>query len=149
MLWLVNNDREIALAASRRAGLADAEVRVTSASAAEVAGFLSAADAALALIKPSFSKRSSSPTKYAECLAAGLPLAISRDVGDGGKVADRGVAAVLTSFDDAALDAAAAELARLIGRPREEFARAAADLFDVDQVAMPRYRRLYEALVLP
>ena len=101
------------------------------------------------MIKPSFSKRSSSPTKYAECLAAGLPLAISRDVGDGAKVEERGVATAMTSFDDAAIDVAARELARLVGRPREDFARAAGELFDVDTVAMPRYRRLYEALVLP
>lgn len=149
LLWLVNNDREIALAASKNAGLADADVRVTSAKASEVAAYLSAADASLALIKPSFSKRSSSPTKYAECLAAGLPLVISRDVGDGAILGDKGVAVSMTSFDDEATKAAAIALAALVGRPREEYARVAKELFDVDAVAMPRYRRLYEKIVLP
>jgi glycosyltransferase involved in cell wall biosynthesis len=149
LLWLVNNDADAARAASRAAGLGEDEIRVTSAKAAEVAGYLSAADASLALIKASFSKRSSSPTKYAECLAAGLPLVISRDVGDGAILGEKGVAVSMTTYDDASMRAATRELSTLIGRPRAEYARVARELFDVDAVALPRYRRLYEALVLP
>lgn len=149
LLWLANNDREAALAAGKKAGLADSQQRAANAAASEVASWLSAADAALALIRPCFSKRSSSPTKYAECLAVGLPLVISRDVGDGARVADREGAVALEHFDDDALATAALRLAPMIGRSREKLRSIAVDLFDIDTVAMPSYRRLYERLVLP
>jgi glycosyltransferase involved in cell wall biosynthesis len=72
LLWLVNNDPEMARAASRAGGLLESEVTIR-ASASDVPAHLAAADAALALLRPCFSKRSSSPTKYAEALAMGLP----------------------------------------------------------------------------
>lgn len=147
LLWMVNNDQTLAREASQRAGLRDDEVRVTSAPAAEVAAYLHASDAALALIRPSFSKRSSSPTKYGECLASGLPLLVSRDVGDGARL-PRDVAVALERFDDRALDEAAIALSALLERPRSAIAAAANDLYDIDRVAMPRYRRLYQRLVL-
>jgi glycosyltransferase involved in cell wall biosynthesis len=150
LLWLVNNAPESARQASRRAGLAEAEVTVLGVSADEVPAYLSAADAAVALIRPCFSKRSSSPTKYAEALAVGLPLLISRDVGDGAELEERG-GAVAVDYPVGAegLAVAARSLSRLMSRPRAHFRALARELFDVDSVAMPAYRRLYEQLCLP
>lgn len=148
LLWMINNGHEAAAAASHAAGLDDTEIRKFEARPEQVPGYLSAADVGLALIKPSFSKRSSSPTKYAECLATGLPLVISRDVGDGARLADLGGAVALAGFDTAAYAAVAGEIVRLRARPREHFRRIAADCFDIETVAVPSYRRLYERLVL-
>ncbi len=47
-----------------------------------VGEYLAAADAAIALIRPSFSKISSSPTKVGEYLAAGLPMVCISGIGD-------------------------------------------------------------------
>jgi len=149
LLWLVNNDRERALAAGDRAGLSRDEQRVATAKHHEMPAYLSAADVSLALIKPSFSKRSSSPTKYAECLAVGLPLVLSRGVGDSGEIADSGGAVALDEFDDDALRASIEPLLALLTKPREHFRAIAAKLFDVNSVALPSYRRLYERLVVP
>ena len=150
LLWLVNNAPEIARQASRQAGLSEAEVTVLGAPADEVPGYLSAADAAVALIRPCFSKRSSSPTKYAEALAVGLPLLISRDVGDGAAIEERaGALGVEYPLAPAALAEAARGLARLMERPRAHFRALARELFDIDSVAMPAYRRLYEQLCRP
>jgi glycosyltransferase involved in cell wall biosynthesis len=149
LLWLVNNGQDVAAAASRAAGLADQEFRLLNVRSADVPGWLSCADVALALIRPSFSKRSSSPTKYAECLAIGLPLLISRDVGDGALVAKEAGAVALSAFDAAALAAAADEMAALLQKPRAHFRAVAQKLFDVDAVALPAYRELYQELVRP
>jgi glycosyltransferase involved in cell wall biosynthesis len=148
LLWMVNNDGEAARAAGVRAGLLDGEQRVATAAADEVADYLSAADVGLALIKPSFSKRASSPTKYAECLAVGLPLVLSRGVGDSARIADGEGAVALDRFDDAALADAARALVPLLARPREHFRRLAAELFDVETVGLPAYRRIYQRLSL-
>lgn len=150
LLWLVNNGPEIARQASRDAGLADGETTVLGASAVEVPGYLSAADAAVALIRPCFSKRSSSPTKYAEALAVGLPLLISRDVGDGAELEEReGAVGLGYPAAPAAMEDAVRRLARLMEKPRPHFRALAREMFDVDTVALPAYRRLYERLCLP
>jgi glycosyltransferase involved in cell wall biosynthesis len=150
LLWLVNNAPEIARAASREAGLAEPEVTVLGVSAAEVPRHLAAADAAVALIRPCFSKRSSSPTKYAEALAVGLPLLISRDVGDGADIEAReGAIALAYPIGPGEMEAAARRLARLMEKPRAHFRALAREMFDVDTVALPAYRRLYERLSRP
>jgi glycosyltransferase involved in cell wall biosynthesis len=150
LLWVVNNAPEVARQASRDAGLAEGEVTVLGAAAADVPRYLSAADAAVALIRPCFSKRSSSPTKYAEALAVGLPLLISRDVGDGAALEARKAAVALAyPLAPGAMPDAARRLARLMEKPRAHFRAIARDMFDVDTVALPAYRRLYERLCLP
>ena len=149
LLWLVNNDQPMAEAKSSEAGLSASEIRVHSAEADDVSGYLSAADVGLALIKSCFSKKSSSPTKYAEYLATGLPIVISRGVGDGYVIEDEGGAVALAdSVDDAALRAAVPLLQSLRKKPRQHFRAVAEKLFDVDRVAIPSYRRMYEQLVL-
>lgn len=148
ILWLVNNDKAAVAAASRAAGIPQDRCHIVGAPSEDVPGWLSAADAGLALIKPSFSKRSSSPTKYAEYLAVGLPIVISRDVGDGAVVAERGGAIALGQFDDVALQSAADQLSSFLARPRSEFRAIAESLFDLRTVAAPIYHRLYETLAL-
>jgi glycosyltransferase involved in cell wall biosynthesis len=150
LLWLVNNAPEIARRAIRDAGLTEGEATVLGAAAVEVPRYLSAADAAVALIRPCFSKRSSSPTKYAEALAVGLPLLISRDVGDGAGLEEReGAVGLGDPAAPGAMEDAARRLARLMEKPRAHFRGLAREMFDVDTVAMPAYRRLYEQLCRP
>lgn len=44
--------------------------------------FIASADAAIMFIKPVYSKIASCPTKFAECLACGLPIIINSRIGD-------------------------------------------------------------------
>lgn len=148
LLWMVNNEAASATRISVAAGLSNAEHRVLNASADDVPEYLSAADVALALVRPSFSKTSSSPTKYAECLAMGLPLVISHGVGDGDEIEQKGGAIALDpSSSSDALSSAASKIAAMLERPREDFRRIATELFDIDAVALPFYRSLYERLI--
>jgi glycosyltransferase involved in cell wall biosynthesis len=148
LLWTVNNEQELARGASERAGLAKSEYEITSAPAETITEWLSAGDVGLALIKPCFSKKSSSPTKYAEYLAVGMPVVISRDVGDGAVLEREGGAVALgDSLDDEALTAAALALAPMVGAPRARYRAVAQKLFDVDGVALPVYRDLYGRLI--
>jgi len=150
LLWLVNNAPEIARQSSRDAGLAEGETTVIGVPAADVPRHLAAADAAVALIRPCFSKRSSSPTKYAEALAVGLPLLISRDVGDGADIEAReGAVALAYPAGEGDMEDAARRLARLMEKPPAHFRALAREMFDLDTVALPAYRRLYESLLRP
>jgi glycosyltransferase involved in cell wall biosynthesis len=148
LLWTANDGHDIARAASERAGILASDYRIISSNADAVPEVLAAADVGLALIKPCFSKRSSSPTKYAEYLSIGLPIVISRDVGDGIDIErEDGAVALGEEPDDTAMQDAVRKLEELLTRPREHFRRLAERLFDINEVALPVYRRLYEKLV--
>ena len=65
-----------------RLGIDRSSWTITRTEPSHVGEHLSAADAAIAFIRPSFSKISSSPTKIGEYLAAGLPMIFISGVGD-------------------------------------------------------------------
>jgi glycosyltransferase involved in cell wall biosynthesis len=58
------------------------KIRVKKASREQVPLLLSASDCGISFIKPVFSKKASSPVKWAEMLACGLPLITNAQVGD-------------------------------------------------------------------
>jgi hypothetical protein len=65
-----------------RHALGSAEASVRTVSPAQVPGELVAGDIGLCLIKSSFSKLASAPTRFAEYLAAGMPVVVTPGVGD-------------------------------------------------------------------
>ena len=117
----------------------------------EVPSYLSAADVGLAFIKPCFSKLASSPTKYAEYLACGLPVIINEGIGDSdGLISREQAGALISEFNQAeygravfAVDALLSDAQKTRARMRDIAER----LFDVRTVGMQRYARLYEAVL--
>jgi glycosyltransferase involved in cell wall biosynthesis len=118
----------------------------------DVPSYLSAADAGLAFIKRCFSKQASSPTKYAEYLACGLPLVINAGVGDSDAlIEDENVGVLVGRFDreeymraTAVIEAMTNDLAQTRQRTREVAER----LLDVRRVGRERYVELYEQVFL-
>lgn len=148
LLWLVNGDQADAERASLRARLTRAETRIATATASEMRPYLAAADVGLALIKACFSKRSSSPTKYGEYLAVGMPVVMTREVGDSALLESWGGGiAVDHPLDEGRVGMVCDRLVHLIQRPRAHFRAIAYDHFDIETVAIPAYRRLYEELL--
>lgn len=149
-LILTQSDRDSIAELLRSRGFGDADFYISKVPPTDVPRFLTAADAAISFIKPCFSKLSSSPTKIAEYLIAGVPVISNRGVGDVAEQLERTrTGAVIESFDqqgyDNALDALA-ELendAELRARCRETARRE----FDLETVAGENYRRLYRNLL--
>jgi len=130
-----------------RRALAGRAADVRSVAPAAIARALHAGDLGLCLIAPSFSKLASAPTRFAEYLAAGMPVAVT-PVGDLERlVEDHGVGVVLRDEDDGSLRAAAARLRELAAdvTVRERCRRLAVERFDVRQ-GSARYAALYERL---
>jgi glycosyltransferase involved in cell wall biosynthesis len=111
---------------------------------------LASCDAGISFIRPSYSKRASSPTKVGEYLAAGLPVVTNTGVGDVDALFAPGLAGVLIpSFDARALENAARALLELVAQPEtpgrcRELARRELDL---DRVGGPRYVAVLRELV--
>jgi glycosyltransferase involved in cell wall biosynthesis len=149
LLVLTQGDRSLIDLELRRAGVEQADCTVRSALADEVPAYLAAADAAMAFIRPTYSKISSSPTKIGEYLAAGLPVVTGRGIGDVDDQLERhGAGILLDGFDAASLEGGARAMARAIGDP-DHAARAhrcARVELSLRDVGIPRYERLYERL---
>jgi glycosyltransferase involved in cell wall biosynthesis len=116
----------------------------------EIPRYLKAADVAVSLIKPCYSKQSSSPTKMAEYLAAGLPVICNAGIGDTDEQVETDrVGVLLREFNEAAYTRALAEVGAL-ARDTDTAARcraSAARRFDLATVGGARYLRLYQRLL--
>jgi len=94
LLVLTQGDPQPIITELARHGVPPEAVTIRRALPDEVPGYLAAADLAMALIRPSPSKASSSPTKIGEYLGAGLPVIATAGVGD----CDRLLADEVTGF---------------------------------------------------
>jgi hypothetical protein len=79
-----------------------------------VAHRVAAADGGLFFIRPSYSKLGSCPTKFAECIACGIPVVTNGGIGDvAEKLAKYRIGPVVFAFADDAYDRAINELETL------------------------------------
>jgi glycosyltransferase involved in cell wall biosynthesis len=134
----------------REQGISDEDVVVRSVRPSAMPHALAAGDAALSLIDTCFSKIASSPTKIAEYLALGLPVALNVDIGDGQELAGASDAIVdVGSLTDEDCERAALQLIEAAARPGiAARARALAEeRFSVTSVGVTRYARLYDRML--
>lgn len=131
-----------------RESLNGLEADVRSVEPAAMAGELHAGDIGLCLIRSTFSKTASAPTRFAEYLAAGMPVAVTPGVGDlEDIVEDERIGVVLHDESPGGVADAARGLRELAADPavHERCRRVAGERFDTAAGAA-RYRALYESL---
>lgn len=81
--------------------------------------YLSCCDAGIFFIKPVFSKISSSPVKFGEYLASGLPVIVNSDIGDTEEIAyNNRVGVIVRDFDTPGYQKAIGELSVLLKETR-------------------------------
>jgi glycosyltransferase involved in cell wall biosynthesis len=148
-LALVNRSPEVVAAALRQRRIPARDFAVMWARHDEMPAHLSAADAAVAFIRPSLSKQSSSPTKYAEYLSCGLPFAATAGVGDIDALLAGSKAGVLVRSHTQGAYYAAADQLRCLAEVRDRAGcRALAEReFSVARRAFPEYRDLYTRIL--
>lgn len=142
-LEVITRQRDEAIAA-----LGGAPAKVHTLPPSEVPSALLAGDVGVCLCVPAFSKVASAPTRFAEYLAAGMPVIVSPEIGDLKAIVERHhVGVVLRGEDDLNMQRAARELRELTGDPTlsDRCRKVARDLFDVE-VGARRYAELYEVL---
>ncbi|HVR41177.1 MAG TPA: glycosyltransferase [Thermoanaerobaculia bacterium] len=132
-----------------RVGFTRDDYRVLHAPPEDVPGYLLASDVGLLLIRPSFARLAASPTKFAEYLAAGLPVIATRGIGDlNAQIEERRVGVLLRSFDhDAYAEAIAAMNVLRLDPELAARCRELSREYDLHAVGGARYRRLYDAVL--
>lgn len=125
-----------------------ADIRVTSATYAEVPLYIAAAQASVFFIRPSFSKQASSPTKQGELLAMGKPVVTNAGVGDSDAILSKtGGGVLVEEFSAAAYKKTAVALLSLTVVPSEVRARAA-DIYSLD-AGVEKYKNSYRSILKP
>ncbi|HYH84018.1 MAG TPA: glycosyltransferase family 4 protein [Pyrinomonadaceae bacterium] len=150
-LILTQNPPEEIASRLRARGVADSDFLISKVSPGEVPRYLKAADLAISFIKPCYSKLSSSPTKLAEYLAAGLPVICNAGIGDVDSVVegDRvGVVVRELSRESYREALRAADALRGEGDMAARCRASAERRFDLEKIGGERYRRLYERVML-
>jgi glycosyltransferase involved in cell wall biosynthesis len=116
----------------------------------EIPRYLAAADFAIAFIKPCYSKVSSSPTKIAEYLAAGLPFISNRGIGDLDELIEgNAVGTLVNAFDENGYAAAVQSILQMIQEDpatRERCRALAKQKFSMRDIGQPAYVRVYRDL---
>lgn len=135
----------------QKAGIPRDRIELVSARHDEVAALVRRMHLGAALIRPSFSKIASAPTKIAEYLGCGVPCLGNGGVGDVAEILlGRNVGLLLNSFDAASIDAAVDHALALTQNPalRSRCAEVAREVFSLER-GVAAYRSIYQALVPP
>lgn len=149
-LILTQSDSRAIVDALERAGFTRDDYRVLTVAPDDVPRYLRAADVGVSLIRTSFCRRASSPTKFAEYLAAGLPVISTADIGDlDAQIETHRVGVLLHRFDRDAYDEAIRAMTELRRDPelKERCRRLAFDEYDLHAVGGARYRHVYDAVL--
>lgn len=149
-LILTQSPPEIMIDRLKERGFTENDFLVGKFSHSKIPKYLSAADAAISLIRACYSKLSSSPTKIAEYLASGLPIITSRGVGDiAEQIEENGVGTVIEDFNSETYRKALEEIQQIRQNPEIGIkCRLAAEKeFDLEKVGGEKYRRLYKNLL--
>jgi glycosyltransferase involved in cell wall biosynthesis len=118
----------------------------------EMPAFLSAGDAGLSFVLSAPSKAACSPVKNGEYLACGLPIVTTPGIGDySDLVSEERVGVVVGAMETEAYRRGAETLGELLADPRlRSRCRAVAKRrVGLDEVVVPRYVAIYDALLGP
>jgi glycosyltransferase involved in cell wall biosynthesis len=115
----------------------------------DVPRYLAAADAGICFLGRHPSKVASSPTKYAEYLATGLPVITNGWIGDSARLIAEAPWILVDEFSQSAYQQAAARLAVLLAAPRStrDASRALAAREFGLEAAIDRYESLYRRVL--
>ncbi len=149
-LILTQSDPEIILSLLIKKGFSENDFFIKKVKPSEIPLYLSAADASLSFIKPTYSKLSSSPTKNAEYLACGLPIIVNNRVNDtADQIETDKVGFVIDEFTDENYLTALEHIENLIKSDdlSDRCRQSAKSRFDLETVGGMNYRRLYNKLL--
>lgn len=150
-LWLSPSRHERIRELMQAQKIGDESYTIRGARVDEVPAYLSASDVGIAFIKPCFSKLASSPTKYAEYLACGLPLILNAGIGDSDAlVTQHSVGALISDFSESEYARALQVIEEFVANAeitRRRLREVAASLFDISTVGLQRYAQLYREVL--
>ncbi|MCX6270208.1 MAG: glycosyltransferase [Bacteroidetes bacterium] len=144
-LFITNEQPDKIRVTAGKKGVSPESLRITSALHGEVPALLGISDWGIALIRPTWSKQASSPVKWAEFLASGIPLVVNKGIGDVDSLQHRlpGLVAI-AGFTESEYSRAISMLCDTRVYDRETISSQARQVFDLP-IAIKSYSEAYRA----
>lgn len=147
ILFITADPKELIIEKAKRKGLDENIVKVIYVDRQELSDTLDVLDLGIFFIKPSFSKRASSPTKMGEMLAKGIPLIANGGVGDVEMMLkDMGSGIVVDNSDNESWRIGIKAIPQLLNLESSEIRRKAALNLDLKS-AIQEYHLIYQGLL--
>ena len=132
---------------TRSFGIDNNSIIVCKAERSEVPSMIRLSSASVFFIKPTFSKKASSPTKMAEILALEIPVICNSNVGDVDEIINISKAGIVVSeFSDECYDKAILEFEKFNSQDKKFLRETAIEYFDL-QVGAEIYSSIYKKLI--
>lgn len=145
-LFITPDSPEMIIRAAADKGIPKASVRITKATRKEVPELAALSTVSIFFIKPSFSKKASSPTKMGELMAAGIPLIVNSGVGDVETILkDGGNGHVIGTFDKENYRDSVKHLDALLKSNPENSVACANRWYSLSE-GIERYKKIYDNL---
>jgi glycosyltransferase involved in cell wall biosynthesis len=149
LLLIVNRgEQDMIRERARSAGIDGAVLEIAAADHRDMPALIARMSAAMALIKPAYSKIASAPTKLAEYLGCGVPCLGNAGVGDMHDILEgRGVGVALNGFADDEMRDGMRRLIKLAREPdiQQRCRTVAQDLFSLER-GVADYADIYASL---
>lgn len=145
-LFITPDNPEMIIREAADKGIPKASLRITKAARKEVPELAALSTVSIFFIKPSFSKKASSPTKMGELMAAGIPLIVNSGVGDVETILrDGGNGHVIGSFEKENYRESVLRLDALLKSNPENSVACANRWYSLKE-GVERYKKIYENL---
>ncbi|MDJ1503374.1 glycosyltransferase [Xanthocytophaga agilis] len=145
-LFITPDDPEIILHNARKYELSNDHIRIVKAERREVPLRLVESHISLFFIKPSFSKKASSPTKMGEILSMGIPVLCNANVGDANYLMENySPGELVSAFTDVEYDRVISRLDEIRKISPESLRQTALDYFDLEK-GVDLYEEVYQKL---
>lgn len=143
-LFVTNENPSTITSLAATKGISTSDIIITSCLHSEVPLHISIFDTSIFFIKPSYSKKASSPTKQGEIMAMGIPLICNANVGDTDKIVTNYCSGEIVSYftEKAYLDVLKKESAF----DKEKTIKGAEDYFSLEN-GIKKYAVIYQKLI--
>jgi glycosyltransferase involved in cell wall biosynthesis len=145
-LFITPDDRQHILTKAVVKGISTDRLVICSAERREVPLYLSLSTIALYFIKPSYSKKASSPTKTAEILGLGIPIITNSGIGDSSELlGNSGTGLLLSSFDTKTYTKIIEQFSLLLAVDKVKMIKLSRDHFSLDK-GVASYQAVYDKI---
>ena len=146
MLVLTKDEPAWVKAEAIQQGIPEDKLVITTAPREKMPLYISLSDCSIFFIRPTYSKKASSPTKHAELMGMGIP-AICNDIGDTGHIIEQTKTGIMISeFSETEYEKKIQKMNEVLTIPKKYIRQTAFQYFDLESGAAS-YLRVYKNIL--
>lgn len=146
MIVLTRDEPAWVKAEAMQQGIPEDKLIVTTAPRDKMPLYISLSDCSIFFIRPTYSKKASSPTKHAELMGMGIPV-ICNDIGDTGHIIEQTKTGVMISeFTETEYEKQVQKMDQVLAIPKEYIRQTAFQYFDL-KAGVASYLQVYKRIL--